>query len=88
LQRGIAHLAAQRTGEIVQVRVAQFDGGRPAILSATTAIGDVVDRPRASCQSAALYARYMPRTPIQRSGSGSQLRDRWPTHGSSVRAVR
>jgi hypothetical protein len=27
LQRGLAYLAAQRTGEIVQVRVAQFDGG-------------------------------------------------------------
>ena len=31
LQRGIAHLAAQRAGEIVQVRVAQFDGGLLAI---------------------------------------------------------
>ena len=53
----------------------------PAILSATTAIGDVVVPARPSCRSASLYARYMPRTPSQRSGSGSQLRDRWPDPG-------
>ena len=41
-----------------------------------TAIGEVFDIPvRPSCQSASLYARYMPRTPSQRNGSGSQFGD-------------
>ena len=57
---------------------------RPEIASASEASGEVDARPRASLRSAIPYIVYSACTAVQRSGSTSQLRTRWFTHGNAV----